>query len=141
MIENEPEWKYATYLASLSGCPPADAQLRERDAFRFVWDPIDQRGFDPVALRSPRRANRPNQPSCSAYGLSMFTTEWQARDRFGELEEKHPEIRKTIGTHLACVALTVAHGVQTPEKSSGHFDLHEYKDVDLVPVSSIVSPL
>lgn len=138
MIRDEPEWKYATYLASLSGCPPTGAQPCERNAFRFVSDPIDGNSFVPAALGPRRRTNR---LSCSHYGLSMFTTEPHARARFAELEEKFYEIRKTLGTHLACVALTSDHGVQTAASASGHFDLHEYKDVDLVPVSSIVSPL
>lgn len=71
----------------------------------------------------------------------MFATEAQARARFGELERNNREIRKTIGTHLASLALTVAHGVQTPENSTGHFDLHEYEGTDLVPVSTIVGAL
>jgi len=71
----------------------------------------------------------------------MFTTEVQARARFAELEEKTREIRKTVGTHLAVVALSPAHGVQTLESLTGHFDLHEYEGVDLVSVSTVVEKL
>jgi hypothetical protein len=138
MSRNELEWKYASYLATFSDCPSRDAKPRERMAFRFVWNPLAQSSFIPVAFRPPRRANR---LSCSHYGLSMFATEAQARTRFAELEEKFPEIRKTAGTHLACVSLTVDHGVQTHENSAGHFDLHEFKGVDLVAFSSVVGLL
>ena len=71
----------------------------------------------------------------------MFATEEQARARFTHLEENNREIRKTIGTHLASLGLTTAHGVQTPENTTGHFDLHEYKDADLVSVSTLVGAL
>jgi hypothetical protein len=144
MVRNVPEWKYASYLASVPGCPPTGAQPRERNAFRFVWNPIDQSCFVPVALKltgPPQRTNRQNQPSCSAFGLSMFTTEALARARFAKLEEINREIRKSVGTHLAGVALTMAHGVQTQEGHNGHFDLHEYEDIDLVSASTLVGPL
>jgi hypothetical protein len=144
MIRNMPEWKYASDLASLPGCPPTNAQPRERAAFRFVWNPVEWTSFVPVAIMRPgppQRTNRRNQRSCSAYGLSMFTTEALARARFAKLEENNREIRKSVGTHLAHVALTMAHGVQTEESSTGHFDLHEYEDVDLVSVSALVGAL
>lgn len=136
-----PEWKYSSYLVLYPQCPPRDARPAERDAFRFVWDPVDQSSFVPVAIKSPRRTNRPNQDACSAYGLSMFATESQARIRFGELERMNREIRKAIGTHLASLALTADHGAQTPPGSNGHFDLHEYEDADLVSVSTIIGAL
>lgn len=120
------------------------AQPRERAAFRFVWNPVDSSSFVPVALRisrPPQRTNRRSQPSCSAYGLSMFATEAQARSRFSTLEESNREIRKSVGTHIASVALSTTHGVQTPENSLGHFDLHEYEDSDLVSVSTVVGAL
>jgi len=144
MVSNVPKWKYASHLALVPGCPPTGAQPRERTAFRFVWNPIDLSCFVPVAFRSggpPQRVNRRNQPSCSAYGLSMFTTEVLARARFARLEENNREIRKSIGTHLASVALTIAHGVQTLEASTGHFDLHEYEDANLVSAAVLVGTL
>jgi hypothetical protein len=71
----------------------------------------------------------------------MFATEEQARARFTELEENNRGIRKTLGTHLASLALTTAHGVQTAENATGHFDLHEYKDADLGSVAILMGAL
>ena len=71
----------------------------------------------------------------------MFTTEALARARFAKLEENNREIRRSVGTHLASVALVMAHGVQTLESPTGHFDLHEYEDVDLVSVSILEGTL
>lgn len=139
-----PQWKYASDLASRVDCPPSGSQPRDRTAFRFVWNPIGPDSFVPIAFRpsrAPQRTNRRGHSSCSAYGLSMFISEAQARTRFAELEEKNREIRKTIGTHLASLALTTAHGVQTPENRDGHFDLHEYQGADLVPVSNLLGTL
>lgn len=80
-------------------------------------------------------------PACSEFGLSMFGTEEQARAKFGALVETRPEIRKTIGTHLAQISLMPSHGLQTYPTETGHFDLFEYQDVDLVPCTQIVGLL
>jgi hypothetical protein len=136
-----PEWKYSSHLSLHADCPPQEARPYERTAFRFVWNPVTHGSFIPVALKPPRRMNRPSPNTCSAYGLSMFATEAQARTHFAKLERMNREIRKAIGTHLASLALTADHGAQTLVSSNGHFDLHEYKDTDLVSVSTIVGAL
>lgn len=71
----------------------------------------------------------------------MFSTEEKARARFAKLEVRYREFRKSVGDHLASVMLTVMHGAQTPVNVEGHFDLHEYRDVDLVSASVIVGTL
>lgn len=71
----------------------------------------------------------------------MFGTEKQARAKFGALLERTPEIRKTIGTHLAQVYLMPSHGLQTYPTEIGHFDLFEYQDVNLVSCTQVVGLL
>ncbi len=71
----------------------------------------------------------------------MFVTERQARIAFANQVAKRPNIGRKIGDHLAELALTPAHGVQTVPTNNGHFDLHEYEAVDLVTVATLRGPL
>jgi hypothetical protein len=68
----------------------------------------------------------------------MFISEATARAKFASVLLNNPEARKTIGTHVASVALSPSHGVQTAPSHAGHFALHEYVGVNLVPASQIV---
>jgi hypothetical protein len=137
-----PVLKHAQELGKLPNCPPPTAAERQATAYRFVRIPVDADCFVPVALTPARRVNRKNtRLSCSSLGLSMFGTEEQARAKFGALFERIPEIRKSIGTHLAQVYLMPFHGLQTYPAETGHFDLFEYHDVNLVPCTQVVGLL
>jgi hypothetical protein len=71
----------------------------------------------------------------------MYTTIELGRTAFAKLAKKMPQIRKQIGSHIAELPLKPEHGVQTAPSESGHFDLYEYDDVDLVPLAVSKGPL
>lgn len=125
-------------------CPPASAVEMTRTAYRYVWNPIGQESFVPVALMPNKRANRKNpnkKPKCGDLGLSMFLTEEQARARFAELIESFTSFRETTGSHLARVHLLPDHGRQELPGDNGHFNLHEYVDSDLTTCCDLVGAL
>jgi hypothetical protein len=101
-------------------CPPAASKPREGDAFRFTRATPSTADFVPVGIMRPRVGD-----SCSALGLSFFTTLAFARDRYKALAKKGANIAARVGTHIATVSISAADGLATPPSSSGHFDLHE----------------
>lgn len=105
----------------------------ERIGYRFVFDPIDARSFEIPAQRDTDRWE--DNPTCPQCALSMYTTIEAAKAAFRKLLEKHPKIAGLLGGHIAEVGLLPAHGVQTNPNSLGHFALHEYDGVDLVPIA------
>jgi len=110
-------------------CPPADAVVREIEAWRWVFSPISAKCFAPVAVRNPPRLVKATDPQekCSCWGLSMHVSEKQSVTAFHYLEENFDRIRKLIGTHLAVGKLSEAHGLATKPDKYGHFDLHPKK--------------
>jgi len=134
-------FKYANFFEELEeDCPPAHARERARHAFHFVFDPSsDDRNFKVYATRRPAQFEA--DPCCSQCGLSMFTTEQLARAKFAKVAEKSKNIRKLLGDHLALLVLTEDHGIQTNATAEGHFDLHEYHDVNLASVATVIGPL
>jgi hypothetical protein len=64
----------------------------------------------------------------------MFETEEQARAAFAKYERDFKNFRIRNGDHLGEIALKKNHGVQTDSDEEGHFDLHEYAGVDLIPL-------
>lgn len=135
-----PEFKYVALLDDLPDeCPPSQAEPTARLAFRFVFDPLDMRSFEVFATRRP--AQFATDPCCSHCALSMFATEEHARAKFAKLMAIRKNIGKLIGDHLAEVTLAEEHGVQTAPNTDGHFDLHEYANVDLAPVTIMIGPL
>jgi hypothetical protein len=133
-------FKHAALHSQLPAeCPPKQSKEADRTAFRYVWKPIDAKSF---YIFAPKLGNRfGKKGTCSDCALSMFETEEQARLYFATVKESHPQIGQKIGDHLAKIALIKAHGVQTTPEDDGHFDLHEYGGVDLVPVAQLIGPL
>lgn len=71
----------------------------------------------------------------------MFTSEDKAKAFFADLVEKRPEIRKTMGDHLATVSLKAYHGTRTDPNKRGHFDFHEFENIDLSAVVNVEGAL
>ena len=135
-----PSLKYAIHVQAIPQCPPDTCRERDCEAYHFVHNPIGDSSFEVAAIAYPKRVFAP-EARCQSYGLSMFRSEAQARARFAKLLNRHSQIRTRIGTHVAMVRLTGAHGVQGEENADGHFTLHEYVDVDFVPVSTLLGVL
>jgi hypothetical protein len=126
-------------LNGIDNCPPDDAVPRERVGFRFVFDPIDSRSFEIPAERDTDRFA--STPTCRQCGLSMFLTADLARSFFRRKSRKHKKFGELLGDHLAKIALTIDHGVQTDADEDGHFAFYEYEGADLALVTVMVGPL
>ncbi len=78
----------------------------------------------PSAKRQPDRHFK-GAAQCSAFALSVFNEEAQVRALIHRLEKKHTNIRKTLGDHVASVAVQANDGLITPSGNGGHRDLFE----------------
>jgi hypothetical protein len=129
-------FKYHSYISQLSNCPPFNFKPQERRSFRFVFEDLDHKNnFLPVLLIKPERINSPqfsnDEAKCSGYGLSFFNTLESAQKRYLALKKSFRNINKIIGTHIAEGMITKEDGVVSDISPGGHFDLHEYEQVNL----------
>lgn len=140
-------YKYEVDLNTLENCPFEDCVLDTLDAYRFVFEGMNGDSFIPVLKISPERISQPpfkddNHFQCSGYGLSMFTTESQARAKFNKLRKRNNEIYKILGEKIASGTITPDLGERSEiSRSTGHFDFFEYESCDLSQHFSIVGDL
>lgn len=133
--------KYATYLNTIENCPSTKCSPKSGVAYRFVYEDLHHpHNLLPAALIRQRPYGTPEQ-RCSAYALSMFRSESEARSRFAQLEKHTRNLREKIGSHLASVVLCPNDGVASSIASNGHFDFFESAGVDLVPRLTLVGAL
>lgn len=125
--------KYSSDLCHITNCPPQSSVSVQRQAYRFVFEPICEKSFIPQGKKSPQRISKENKNTakCSLLGLSMFSDEESAKQRFIQLKKFCKNIDKTIGTHLAAGIIKPDHGVSTSPDQNNHFDLFEFSGVDL----------
>lgn len=124
-------------------CPPLHASESNREAFRWVFNPVTARCFQPQAVRNPPRLLNERDPErrCSCWALSMHETLNQSVSAFQNLEKSFRNAKKVIGNSVAHGILAQADGLSTPADQSGHFDLHPYKATVLTLKFSIVAAL
>ncbi|CAN7419927.1 hypothetical protein LJR232_002576 [Aquipseudomonas alcaligenes] len=129
--------------ASGAICPPKDAAEKQLDAWRWVFNPATAACFHPVAIRNPPRLTKANDSAerCSCWALSMYTSREQSIQAFKSLEKMFKNIRKTLGTHVACVRITPADGLCTVPSRNGHFDYHPYEKNAVVSTLCLVQEL
>ncbi len=133
--------KYGRELRRYNSCPPPKAVARAQTAFRFVFDRIDdERNFLPAARRDPQRTFK-RDALCISMSLSLFDTRDQAANHYAALKQRHRNVHKTIGTHLAKGNIKATDGVATPSQPSGHFSFFESKGTDLATTFEIAEPL
>lgn len=138
--------KYQAQLSLLKNCPPNSSAPKDRDGWRFVFNPLGPNSFIPIELLNKARhhpgdTRTKRKECCSGWGLSMFDTNRQALAKFEKLSNSLPNIKVKIGTHLAFGRLTTNHGHSTASNAEGHFDLHPEANIDLHAIFSIVSTL
>lgn len=116
-------------LATGASCPPVGASIPNGEAWRWVFAPMSERCFSPVAVRNPPRLSRAKDAleQCSCWGLSMHTSANASIAAFKAVEAIFPRARKTLGTHVAVGQLDGTIGIATLPDHHGHFDLHPYK--------------
>lgn len=126
-----PVLKYLPQIQHLSQCPPPNANGFNGTAFRFVGSALSAKSFEPPGIESPRRVLKTRADQCCGlYGLSLFKTEAQARQRRNELVAGSPKLAQKW-THIAEVVVSPVHGQCTPPDRRGHFELHEYTGTQL----------
>ena len=135
--------KYQSDLCSVPNCPPLNAIPEDREAYRFVFDPICPKSFVPQGKKRPSRVRSARNPEtkCSLLGLSFFASAEQAVERYNYLKANFKNIENSIGTHLATGTLQQSFGLQTPVSDGGHFDLHESAGTNLPPHFTVVQAL
>src|SRR5260221_7582340 len=117
-------------------CPPKNALTADLEAFRWTFKKIDHNeNFLPVAIlnarknRPPRINSKDESVACSTLALSFFKSKEISINKFKSLPDRNKEL---LGyTHLSAGDLDSNDGLITMQSQSGHFDLHEFKKVDL----------
>ena len=119
--------KYLEELQQISKQPcPSTNKFKEDSTigFRIMNNPAT---LLPGALTSPRQ----DGTACEHWSLSFFNSLGRARKLFKNLKGKGIDVVTSFGNHIGEVTITPDSGVcNTPSTKSGHFDLHEYSEVD-----------
>ena len=93
----------------------------------------------------PRRINSKqfskDKMKCSGYSLSLFNTLENAITKYAKLQKNMRNIKKTIGDHIALGSIDKTDGYVTEPNKHGHFDLHEFDDVNLKNKFSVICGL
>lgn len=110
-------------------CPPDDFEGRETEAFRWVFEDMeDERNFVPQYFKNPRYAQAEDSVRCQALGLSFFVSEEYARERFLYYYDKlGSRANHILGNHLAKGMLKPSDGVSNREDFGGHFTFHPFE--------------
>src|SRR6266850_3215407 len=119
-------YKYGEFVGAIPSCPPADGvPCAAAVLFRFVFSELTHGdNFRPPKMIKPGREFRDPADCCSAYALSLFHSDGEARTAYAKLKANNKKIGKTLGTHLASVAIEKGDGAITPKDAEGHSDLH-----------------
>lgn len=134
-----PDYKYQKKLEALPSCPPTAIKTGPRVCYRWVKSPLSPDHFLPVTLENTQRGFSENQ-QCNAWGLSLWDSSDQAKERFVTLSAKYKKFRGKW-THVAKLSLTSDHGAHSTSSSEGHFTLFEYVGIDLSTIAQIVGSL
>jgi hypothetical protein len=109
--------------------------------FRFVFEDLShQNNFRPPLAIKPTRVFEEAE-LCSANALSIFSEEDRARAFYVKLRSEYPKIHKTIGSHLARVAIAADDGSVGEEDADGHRDFHEFEDCNLFNSAELLGAL
>lgn len=132
-----PPLKYEAQLSKFDCCPPSGSKGKEGKFIRFVQKDLnDPDNYKPPAMLSPAR--RPDRGfGCIDYALSLFSSEEGAAARYSHLINKHRNLVKQLGTHLATIELKSTDGIMEPSKGS-HRNLHEFMGVNLRPRTTLL---
>jgi hypothetical protein len=141
-------FKYSEFIHKIPHCPPSDSQSQAITAFRFCFEDWQHKNnFLPVLLINPQRINtvkfKKDSDKCAGYALSFFNTLENAKKRYFELKYKRglKNIEKILGTHIAQGLISENDGVVSKIDRHGHFNLHEFENVDLKNQFSLIDTL
>lgn len=108
---------------------------QERIAYRWVHQNIDDpRNFIP----RPCIKKNYEVKDFTDWGISLFNTEENAIKRLQNYTQDKPMLYKVLGSCIAKGNLKKMHGICDIPAKSGHFNLMEYKEVNLRPEFEII---
>ena len=125
-------------------CPPSDFTNKDIEAFRWVFDEIENpENFKPLAKKNPARVlSMDDKSRCIAYSLSMFNSKQAAQSRFQFLlRTMNDKAYKLLGTKIAKGNIVEINGVSSNSDENGHFSHFQYESVDLTTIFKIVDNL
>jgi hypothetical protein len=137
-------YKYEYFIKDLSDCPPCHCVGRNIEAFRILFESLDDhRNFIPNSVRDPRRDNSPRYREdiygrCSGYALSFFASLECLKRRYRKYKKSFRNFDKIAGTHVAQGHIFANDGVTTIVDENGHFDLYEFEGSNIRPRFNIV---
>jgi hypothetical protein len=130
-------WKYQKEIENISNCPPDNYEEKYKIAFRWVFKEVNHpNNFRPPLAIEPTRINKgqfKNNPEkiCEGHALSLYDTVDNARASYLMLKKRRRKIEQTLGTHIAKGVIAKTNGVVSERDKYGHFNLHEYENIDL----------
>lgn len=130
--------KYQSYLENFPNCPPDNFRPVDRDAFRWVHKEIIENDFLPLNLikEPPQRKLDDSDYMCLGFGLSLFDSLRNAKDRFLGLYYSFKTTSRTIfledkGDHIAFLKITKDDGIADLPNHDGHFTFYVFENVSL----------
>jgi len=147
MKESEPPktYKYQEYLSQYENCPPDDYAELSMSAFRWIFEKGHENESDsflPVLLITPERVNArqfdKDYMKCAGYALSLYNTLTNAKNAFhkisARLEMLNINFADNVGEFVAEITIETPDGVASDftkkGRNKGHFNFHEYENVD-----------
>lgn len=119
----------------------------ERDVLSYRWvfeDINDVRNFIPVYISNPQREEehkQSNSHTYRGYAISLYSSQQLAKNRLLEITKGKKFLFKRLGNHIAEGKIEMTAGICDEPNKLGHFDLFEYKDVELNGKFTIVEKL
>lgn len=140
------EFKYKQAYQKLeTECPPKEYQGRIVEAYRWVFDNIEEpRNFTPQYFKNPKRfLPLSNDKKCTAMSLSLWSSKEAAKEAFNFLKDKFAgnKAYKVLGTKIAKGNLTEEDGVNSKIREDGHFSHHQSESTNYPTIFSIVENL
>jgi hypothetical protein len=126
-------FKYQKEIERLDCKLSGFSEIIYEEVFHWVFKDCDESSFYPVAVNNPNRRN-----NCNGWALSFFDTQKNAKQRLLEIAKHSKNIFKKLGTHIASGPINKDDGVSNEPNKNGHFDLFEYKEVNLSSKFKIV---
>ena len=136
-------YKYSSESAKLkeSNDKPCFSDYSEKEikAFRWVFPDIsDSRNFVPMAIDPQCYSAR---RKCGGWALSFHTTEDASIEAWEYIINNRPKHYKKIGTHIASGTIIKTDGKCSSADNHLHFNMIEYKNVDLSKRFKIITTL
>lgn len=112
---------------------------KDIEAYRWSFQNInDPKNFIPMA-KDPQNISL--RKRCDGWALSFHETEEASIELWQKLNDMKPNYYKKIGTHIAKGQISKSDGKCSDADSHLHFNLIEYKDVDLKNKFTITNQL